>query len=257
MARRLGARKRPDREVHMIKEQLKIEEGIFDRKTMMALWKMFNHQMITQMDYMIKGGKEADVYLADGGPNAHSQYVALKIFRVETSDFNKRMMYISGDPRFEKIKGDILSIVKTWCKKEYGNLMIAELADVHAPKPYYFKDNVLAMEFIGDGSVAAPTLRKYELKEPARALDTILSDMEKLYAMELVHADISEYNILVKDEVPYLIDFGQAVSSKHPKADQFLERDITNLLYYFAKKYGIERNNDEVFAKIKGTKSAF
>ena len=126
MARKLSTRKRPDRDVHMIKEQLKIEEGVFDQRTTMALWKMFNHNIISRLDYMIATGKEADVYLADGASQVNNDLVALKIFRVETSDFNKRINYIVGDPRFEKIKKDLNSIVATWCKKEYGNLKVAE-----------------------------------------------------------------------------------------------------------------------------------
>ncbi len=100
MSRKLSTRKRPDRDVHMIKEQLKIEEGVFDNRTTMAMWRMFNHNIVSKLDYMIAGGKEADVYLAEGGSQINYDLVALKIFRIETSDFNNRMKYILGDPRF-------------------------------------------------------------------------------------------------------------------------------------------------------------
>lgn len=253
MARRLSKRKRPDRETHMIKEQLKIEEGVFENRTMMCIWRMFNHGIISKMDFVLKTGKEADVYIADAGPKAEgATYVILKIFRIETSSFPKRMDYMIGDPRFERVKDNILDIVNTWCKKEYGNLKAAEIAGVRAPRPYYFRGNVLAMEFIGSDDMPARTLRETPVEDPVRVLDLILEDMKKLYGAELVHGDVSEYNILMKGGTPYMIDFGQAVILNHPKAMEFLERDVRNILYYFSRKYGIERDAGKTMAFITG-----
>ncbi len=252
MSRKLSTRKRPDRDKHMLKEQLKIEAGIFDNRTMMSLWKMFNHNIVSRLIYMVSSGKEADVYLAEGASQVNNDLVALKVFRVETSDFNKRINYITGDPRFEKGKKDILSIVTIWCKKEYGNLKVAELAEVHAPRPYYFHGNVLAMEFIGSAEgTPAKRLKDLRVENPEEVLDTVIEDLKKLYKLELVHADVSEYNILMNQDVPYLIDFGQAVVLKHPRAEEFLARDVANLLEHFARKYNIVREGEKVIEYIK------
>ena len=69
-------------------------------------------------------------------------------------------------------------------------------------------------------------------------------------AKELVHADLSEYNVLMKGDKPYLIDFGQAVVLRHPNATMFLRRDISNILQYFSKHYGIVKDFDTVFGYI-------
>ncbi len=69
----------------------------------------------------------------------------------------------------------------------------------------------------------------------------------------LVHADLSEYNILVKGKKPYLIDFGQAVVLKHPNASAFLERDIKNILQYFKKAYRIEKDFDIAYRQVVNT----
>ena len=252
MSRKVSTRKRPDRDVHMIKEQLKMEEGSFDKRTMMALWRMFNHNIISKIDYIIAKGKEADVYLADAGSSIAGAMAVIKIFRIETSNFDKRVEYMFGDPRFDKIrKNNIYEIVVTWCKKEFGNLKIAQMAEIHAPIPYYFKENILAIEFIGTGRLPAPVLKDVILDEPEKVLDTILIDMEKLYKAELVHGDISEYNILIRDGTPYIIDFGQAVVLSHPNAERFLERDVGNIISYFRKKYGIKRDAQKAIARIR------
>ena len=252
MSRKLSTRKRPDRNKHMIREQLKVEEGVFEKRTMMAMWRMFNHNIVSRLDFIIAKGKEADIYVADAGSEVNDSNVILKIFRVETSSFDKRIEYMLGDPRFEKIdRRNIYAVVTTWCRKEYGNLKIAEMAGIHAPLPFYFKDNILAEEFISNDDMPAQTLKNTALENPANVLDTILEDLGKLYGAELVHGDISEYNILIKGKTPYIIDFGQAVVLGHPKAYSFLERDVYNILYYFNKKYSIKRDLETTLAKIK------
>ncbi len=252
MSRKLSTRKRPERDEHMIKEQLKIEEGVFDNRTMMAIWRMFNHNIVSRMDHIISKGKEADVYLADSGSSIAGKYTVLKIFRMETSSFDKRVEYMFGDPRFDKIrKNNLREIVETWCKKEFGNLKIAQIAEVHSPIPYYFKDNVLAIEFIGTESTPSPILKNIEVRDPERVLSSIVEDIRKLYKAELVHGDISEYNILMKGDNPYLIDFGQAVVLSHPNAERFLERDVSNIASYFRKRYGINKDAEKLLLEIR------
>ena len=251
MARRVSKRKMPDRDKYRVNERWKIEEGVFDRKTMMNIEKVFTHGIASRMIHIISKGKEADVYLAEAGDKINEMYVVLKIFNQENTSFKRRTEYVKGDPRFDGVKADVMSIIRIWCRKEYGNLKIAEEAQVSAPKPYYFKGNVLAMQLIGDDGVPSPILKKTELEEPERIIDEIIENMKRLYSAGLVHGDISEYNILIKENMPFLIDIGQGVSLGHPKANEFLERDVANILYYFKKVYGIEKNKEKVISQIK------
>ena len=252
MARRVSKRKRSSREDYPLSEQLKIEEGVFDNRTMLRIRKLFSHNIISKFEFIIAKGKEGDVYIASSGSQiVGHKFVAVKIFRLETSSFEKRVDYIAGDPRFGRIKGGIFNIVSEWCKKEYGNLKIAEAAGIHAPKPYLYSGNVLALEFIGEDGKPSQTLREAEVTNPEPVLTTILNDVRKLYLRELVHADLSEYNILMKKGMPYMIDFGQAVVLGHPKAEEFLERDVSNILRYFSKRYAVERDGGEALATIR------
>lgn len=221
---------------------------------MVYLSKFFNKGVISALRMPIARGKEADIYLAEPGASddvSGQRYVLVKFFRVGPSSFHNMLDYIVGDPRFERQVGRSRDdIINTWCKKEFGNLSLAIRAGVHAPKPYMHKGNILAMEFIGDGGAIAPTLNDIELDDPDRMLDTVLDDMRKLFRNRLVHADMSEYNVLVWNGLPYIIDFGQAVSIKHPKAREFLDRDIDNVLKHFFRKYGIARDRAVEYARI-------
>ena len=255
MARMRSKRKRPEREERQLKEARKIEEGVFENRTLMRLQKLFTKGIISKLDFVIGTGKEADVYLADAGEKMRGQFVIVKIFRVETSYFRKREDYIIGDPRFRGVRISLANLVNEWCKKEYANLKIAEAAGVHAPRPYLFNGNIIAMSFIEDNGAPAPRLKDCALEDPKKVLRAILSDIKKLYKEGMVHADISEYNRLMKEGMPYLIDFGQAVLLEHPRAAEFLERDVNNIIEYFSRRYGLDANSDlELGEIVKGKK---
>ena len=99
--------------------------------------------------------------------------------------------------------------------------------------------NVIAMEYIGIDGSPAPHLKDVEPENPEQLFETLFSQIKILYQdAGLVHADFSEYNVLMKDNEPTIIDVGQAVLNKHPMAREFLERDLKNLVRFF-KKYGI------------------
>ncbi len=253
MPRRSSERKQVPRDERVLKEQFKAESGMFDERTVKYLGYLMTHEIVSELGFMIARGKEADVYAALPGTHVHDDAVIVKIFRIETSNFLKRMDYIAGDPRFGKIKRNVYAVVYTWCKKEYGNLKLAASAKVHSPLPYYFDGNVLAMQFIGTDGVPAQSLRVGGTKDPEKTLDSLIEDLKKLYKVAgLVHADVSAFNILMKGDTPYLIDFGQAVVLGHPKAMEFLERDVRNLLDFFSKEYEIERDPAKVLAYITG-----
>jgi len=251
MALRRSKKKQPEKEEFRLKERLKIEEGMLDKRTLQKLAKLFMLGVVSTFHFRIATGKEADIYVADPGPSIkEADLVVLKIYRIETTSFRNRLDYILGDPRFTSVKKEMHSIVDVWCRKEYGNLKIAQEGGVNAPIPYDYNGNILAMSFVGDEGVPAPHLKEAELKDPEGMLEKIIEQAKRLYEAGLVHADLSEYNVLVKNEEPYFIDFGQAVVKEHPSAKEFLSRDLQNILYFFEKKYNIRKSLDEVLARV-------
>ncbi|MGC8571792.1 MAG: serine protein kinase RIO [Candidatus Micrarchaeia archaeon] len=242
------------RKEYISKGKEKSTTNEFNEKTSIILSKFFNKGIIKKVDYIIARGKEADIYIAEAGGSeivANEKFIILKLFRIETSSFFNIRDYIVGDPRFRKINRAKYSLINEWCKKEYRNLQIAIEAHVNAPKPFMFKKNILAMSLIENNGKPAPKLHDILLDNPQNVYNQILKSVSLLYNMELVHADLSEYNILIADkEVPYLIDFGQAVDIKHPNALQFLKRDITNISTYFSNKYNIETDPIKIIDKI-------
>src|SRR6266498_472793 len=83
-----------------------------------------------------------------------------------------------------------------WAQKEYKNLVRMDDAGTRVPKPERVLDNVLVMEYIGDESQPAPTLREVALDDPTPTYADVAANLRAIRKSKLVHADLSEYNLL-------------------------------------------------------------
>ena len=145
-------------------------------------------------------------------------------------------MYIQGDERFKSTRMDTRTLVNLWALKEFKNLQQAKRVGVRVPYPIRVQGNVLLLEFIGRNGEPAPLLRETPLNHPARVYDKVAEAVRRLYQKaNLVHGDLSEYNIMMVKSNPVLFDFAQAVPSEHPMARMFLERDLSHLNEYFSR----------------------
>ncbi len=196
-------------------------EEVFDRRTIMTVLKMLNTGILKELHGAMKSGKESKIY---HGLDPKGQEVAVKIFLTTSNIFRHgRLKYIRGDPRFKDIAHDTVSLVDQWASKEYKNLELADRAGISVPG------------FIGKDGIPAPVLREVRLQAAADWYEKIIELIKQLYdEAKLVHGDLSEYNIMIPDGYPVLIDFGQAVTTEHPEARAFLERDIENINRYFS-----------------------
>jgi RIO kinase 1 len=241
-----------DRVILKNEEERSVFEEVFDRKTLMILYDLSNQEQFSYLNGVISSGKEARVYW---GVKGDGKDVAVKIYLVSSSDYKKRLQYIEGDPRFSKIRKDSRGIAEVWARKEYINLKQAFEAGVSVPKPLAFQGNVVIMEFIGKDGVPAPRLID---STPTRSdYATILKSMKLIYQKaELVHSDLSEYNIMKLDKHLTFFDFGSAVSTAHPQAEEFLKRDITNINRFFKRRgFRIEEDEEKLQVRIRGRSS--
>jgi RIO kinase 1 len=230
-----------------------VQDAVFDKRTLMDLYSMASKGVIDALGGSICTGKEANIFRALVG----SKELALKIYRISTSNFNVMQDYLHGDPRFGSVKGTKRAIVAAWTRKEYRNLLRAEEVGVRVPHPIAMKENILVMTLVGKGDHVAPPLKDVELEsiEAERIYQKIVEYMSLLYNQAgLVHADLSEFNILYDDGEPVIIDMGQSVTLDHPMARKFLERDVANIVHYFQKKYSIG-SSEEIYARIEKDKA--
>ncbi|MBY9012388.1 MAG: serine protein kinase RIO [Candidatus Lokiarchaeota archaeon] len=213
-------------------------DSVFDERMYLQVSKLLKTGTLDRIEGIISAGKEANVYLAYG---QNDQEYAIKIYKIDTNTSRWMKNYIIGDPRFKKVPNNVSKIIYLWASKEFKNLKRAHKAGLSVPEPIYIKNNVLIMEYIGFESIPAPKLKEIKSpKDPIKLLNEILYFIKSLYQKaNLVHGDLSEFNILYHNQKPIVIDISQAVTIHHPKAEVFLVRDIKNIFNYF-EKIGVE-----------------
>jgi len=277
--------------------------GAMDGNARLHINAAINSGLIDTCNGVVKEGKEALVYHANGGWKGRHEEdgakegvassaaemaqvpdgtlesvrsdgydVAVKIFK-RISEFKGRGSYVDGDPRYHKQKfksNDQRNQVVMWTEKEYRNLVRAHRAGVAVPTPLYYKENILFMRFLGDDGWPSPQLKEIDIKKGSDKWTTLycqtLVAIRRLYhCARLIHADLSEYNLLVcpswqtsqghfiepnrrtaNDETlqVVLIDFGQAVEIGHPSAVEWLQRDLATMRDFFVRQ-GIKTLSNE------------
>ncbi|HYA33177.1 MAG TPA: serine protein kinase RIO [Candidatus Bathyarchaeia archaeon] len=248
--------KRFERDVDVLRardkeaDDFKVRSEVFDEHTLKALYRIASSGLIQALGGPISTGKEANVFHAVG---PHGRELAIKIYRIKTSDFKAMHEYIVGDYRFAHVRRTKKDVVFAWTKKEFRNLTRACKARVRVPEPLTYKGNVLVMQFIGRDGVACPPLKQAvtRLENVNDVYDATVEFMIRLYKdARLVHADLSEYNILIDDTAnPVFIDMGQSVPVQHPRAPEFLQRDVDNVVRFF-RQAGVRTSAVTVLREI-------
>jgi len=218
----------------------------FEGYDALALNAFVKRKSISAIGDEVGVGKESVIFeairqpeLAIGGPIP----VIIKFHREGRTSFKqvKRVReHIGEREHFSWIYAARLS-----AEREYG-IMTKLYPKVSIPKPFDQNRHAIVME-LAKGSL----LSKTKLFGPEWYLDEILRQARTAYSMGVIHADLSEYNIFVSEDGVQLIDWPQYITPDHPQADEILERDISNILNHFYRKYGIKRKLNETIDEVK------
>lgn len=226
----------------------KTYEEVFDKRTLMELYNLMKDGVIDILDHPISTGKEAKVFRGeqkDGTP------VAVKIMRINTAVFKEYRRYIEGDYRFEDVPKGV-KMIYSWARKEFSNLQMMHREGIKVPEPISSSKNILIMEYLDHRGRPAPMLKDVDIdqEDMEYVSEQILEYMKTLYnEAGMVHGDLSEFNVLIANGYPYLIDVSQSVFLDHPEAIDLLGRDVKNFVRYFQEN-GVEITKEEVVSEI-------
>ncbi len=231
----------------------KYEEGWL----LQSLGSLYDQQFITDVLALIRGGKEASVYCCAAHESTGVELLAAKVYRprkfrqlrndkmyrqgreviaadgtrLNNNDFREMRAISKGSAYGKKLQHT------SWLMYEYKTLERLYAAGAAVPRPWAIGDNVVLMDYIGGEGVAAPTLNTVHLErdEASALFRTVLHNIELMLQQQIVHGDLSAYNILYWDGAITLIDFPQVTDLyANPDAAFILRRDVTRLSEYFA-----------------------
>lgn len=214
----------------------------FDAYDLLAISDLLKRDFITCIGDKIGVGKESVVYEALG-----QSPLVIKFHRQGRTSFKhvrRARDHLTDLPRLPWLHAASLAAGHEF------QVMQKLYPEVSVPRPVALSRHALAMELIyGD------QLNKVVLSNPKDSLETILDEVGKTYRLGIVHADLSEFNVMVTAEGLKLkiIDWPQAVETDHPNASQLLERDVSNVLKFFVRRYKIDLPLEEAISRVKGT----
>lgn len=229
--------------LHEKKEHSTAEQAV-DSRTRLLMYKMVNAGVLENINGCISTGKESVVFHADGGTLEEQPVpdeVVLKVFKTTLNEFKNRDRYMNDDRHFKDhfSKLNPRKVIRLWAEKELYNLGRMRKAGIPCPEAVLLKKHILVMSFIGKDHIPAPKLKDVKLgsEEMKEAYQQVLQLMQRLYQdCNLVHADLSEYNMLWFQEKVWLIDVSQSVEPTHPHGLEFLFRDCRNVSTFFQKR---------------------
>ncbi|MGH2539938.1 MAG: RIO1 family regulatory kinase/ATPase [Actinomycetota bacterium] len=224
----------------------------------------FDEGLIEAVLRPIKGGKEASVHLCRANPRTTGeQLVALKAYHpLDRRDFRDESLYRDGEwikerrvrvalekkTRFgREVQGMI------WVDREWETLRVLSEGGAAVPRPIERTGDAILMSYVGDEALAAPQLRTYEPEDPDEAgalIDQVLRAIERMLFLNVVHGDLSPYNLLVWNGDVTVIDLPQAVDPrKNRHARAFLERDVDRVCDW-ASRHGAHRPSHRIAADL-------
>jgi RIO kinase 1 len=222
-----------------------------------SLYTFYDEGLITDVLALIKGGKEASVYLCEPHPATGLGLLAAKVYRPRMfRNLRNDAMYRQGREVLTadgkpagKDAGDYARAIRnktafgmqaahtSWLMYEFTAMEQLYQAGADVPRPVSASDNAILMSYHGDEQVAAPTLNTIDLEgdEAGLLFQEVLRNVDLMLQHDLIHGDLSAYNILYWEGAITLIDFPQVVSlHSNPKARFILQRDVERVCEYFA-----------------------
>lgn len=199
--------------------------------------------LIDEVMHPLMSGKEADVFVVRCGSDTR----CAKIYKDSVKrSFKKAAQYTEGrkvrnsrraramekGSRFGRKQQE-----ETWQNAEVDALYKLARSGVRVPQPYGCFDGILLMELITDekGDVA-PRLNDVVMSAEQAREDhaLVMHYVMRMLCAGIVHGDLSEFNVLVNEEGPVIIDLPQAVdAAANNNARSMLERDVRNMTEYY------------------------
>jgi RIO kinase 1 len=228
-----------------------------------SLGGFFQDSVIADVLHVVRGGKEATVYCCLAHPAFAAQtgarLIAAKVYRPRMfrqlrndAVYRQGRKLIGEDGKEIQDDREIGAVNKgtswgkdvahgSWLQHEFRTLQMLHQAGAIVPKPHACADNAILMEYMGHDGDPAPTLNHVRLdkREAQPLFELLMRNVRLMLSCNVVHGDLSAYNVLYWQGAIKIIDFPQVVNPfENAKSWLIFSRDVERLCEYFAR-YGI------------------
>ncbi|XP_006130508.1 serine/threonine-protein kinase RIO2 [Pelodiscus sinensis] len=209
----------------------------------LALKTLSSRQVVNSVGNQMGVGKESDIYIV---ANEEEQQLALKLHRLGRTSF--RNLKNKRDYHKHRHKMSWLYLSRLAAMKEFAYMKALHDRKFPVPKPFDYNRHAVVMELVS----GYPLCQVHQIEDPASVYSELMELIVKLANHGLIHGDFNEFNLLLdsEDQVT-MIDFPQMVSTSHPNAEWYFDRDVKCIRDFFKKRFGYESELFPTFQDIR------
>ncbi|XP_061479049.1 serine/threonine-protein kinase RIO2 isoform X2 [Rhineura floridana] len=209
----------------------------------LALKTLSSRQVVCSVGNQMGVGKESDIYIV---ANEEEQQLALKLHRLGRTSF--RNLKNKRDYHKHRHKMSWLYLSRLAAMKEFAYMKALHDRKFPVPKPHDYNRHAVVMELLS----GYPLCQVHHLKDPASLYNELMELIVKLANHGLIHGDFNEFNLMLDGEDQIrMIDFPQMVSTSHPNAEWYFDRDVKCIRDFFMKRFSYESELYPTFKDIR------
>ncbi|XP_019722496.1 serine/threonine-protein kinase RIO2 [Hippocampus comes] len=209
----------------------------------LALKTLSSRDVIASVGNQMGVGKESDIYIV---ANQDGEQYALKLHRLGRTSF--RNLKNKRDYHKHRKNMSWLYLSRLSAMKEFAYMKALYDRGFPVPKPVDYNRHAVVMELIN----GYPLCQVHELQDPPALYSEFMELIVKLANHGLIHGDFNEFNLMLDDQDHItMIDFPQMVSTSHPNAEWYFDRDVKCIRDFFAKRYSYESELFPTFNDIR------
>lgn len=188
-------------------------------------------------------GKESDIFI---GANEKDEQLVLKFHRLGRTSF--RQVKNKRDYMRHRKSASWIYLSRLSAMKEYAFMKALHDNGFPVPRPHDFNRHTVVMQLVP----GYPLCQVHDVADHQRLFDDVMNLIVHLANYGLIHSDFNEFNLMIddKDRVT-LIDFPQMVSTSHPNAQFYFERDVNCIREFFKRRFDFESETFPTFADVK------
>lgn len=209
----------------------------------LALKTLSSREVLLSVGNQMGVGKESDIYIV---ANEEETQFALKLHRLGRTCF--RNLKNKRDYHKHRHKMSWLYLSRLGAMKEFAYMKALYDRGFPVPRPVDYNRHAVVMELLN----GYPLCQVHQLEDPSTVYSECMDLIVKLANHGLIHGDFNEFNLMLDDEDHItMIDFPQMVSTSHPNAEWYFDRDVKCIRDFFMRRFSYESELHPTFKDIR------